>query len=110
MSRQRWTEQQDHTVLTMCAEGATSGTIGAALGRTRSSVQSRIGVLRAAGHEVSERPWKGRPQRDDALRVTMSPRFSDDEVRLIRAAAAADGVPPCTWIRMKAVAALTAQE
>jgi hypothetical protein len=103
---QRWTEEEDHIIQAMCAGNETNSAIAAALGRTRSAVRNRIGALRAAGLEVSARPWKRRPRGDAALVVTMSPRFSDDEVHLIRAAADAEGVPPCTWVRMKALAAL----
>ena len=103
---QRWTEEEDHIIQAMCANNETNNAIADALGRTYSSVKDRIFVLRGAGHEVSGRQRQGRPRKDDALRVTMSPRFSDDELPLIRAAAAAEGVPPCTWVRMRALAAL----
>jgi hypothetical protein len=103
---QRWTEEEDRIIQAMCAGNETNNAIAAALGRTYSSVEYRIAVLRGAGHKVSARQRQGRPRRDDALRVTMSPRFSGDELPLIRAAADAEGVPPCTWVRMKALAAL----
>lgn len=66
----RWSEAQDTTLKALSAEGQTTAQIGAAMGRTKESVQCRLHALRTGHIDRKTRPcltcgqpfmsaWKG---------------------------------------------------